>query len=729
MLSGIFVAYLAITSNPSSESSSTNIWSSCCRLMVVSTSVVIPQVASVAEALKIRAELNRRPHPSKMAETPEFKIVRRSLVAVRACISVADIVNFAGELFQDGLISDAGHQAAIAVTGTAPSTVVARLVSEAMNKLSNSSENFYRFVSIIESRDTNLASILKNDYDLHHTRTVRRGTPRGTRFDHQAERALGRPGKPHVTNVTHNSLVLSWEKPQYGADSVQSYTITYRAKNDPSNSWIVLAATQLEHAKLTDLVAETVYYFKVRVESTSGISGPYSESSDPIKTRRVPLTERMLLYCKHISSPDGLKIYLLPTLVTTRKSGYQKVTVAHPQHLAVAAHKVLLLVGATGAGKSTLINAMANYIMGVDWEDEYRFKLISEETAHDQTKSQTKCITAYTFHKQKGSPLPYTLTVIDTPGFGNTRERDDEIFQQIKELLTAQGDEGIDRLHGIGFITQAPQTRLTPTQQYVFDSILSVFGKDVADNIFLMVTFADRRQPPVLDAARAAGVLFKSHFEFNNSAVFVKNDEYSQLHWRMNRTGLQDFMVRLSNARTKQTGEVLRERGKLKTAVEGLLSFLPLGIGITLNEIRLQKQSLSGYELERILKNHYSVINKEKEIKTTIEALKEELTQSVMEDVKQASQALRRLRQLTLKFNHLTIIIDDLIESEQRKTRPLWKEHVIILRGLCNLINTIAEQGEGALIDDSELNMPCNCLWEELSDELNKLMYSRVFPN
>ena len=153
------------------------------------------------------------------AETPEFKIVRRSLVAVRDCISV-DIVNFAGELFQDGLISDAGHQAAIAVTGTAPNTVVARLVSEAMNKLSNSSENFYRFVSIIESRNTNLASILKKDYDPHHTRTVLGTVRRG-------------------------------------------------------------------------------------------------ESSDPIETRRVPLNERMLLYCKHISSPNGLKIYLLPTLVTT----------------------------------------------------------------------------------------------------------------------------------------------------------------------------------------------------------------------------------------------------------------------------------------------------------------------------------------------------------------------------------------------------------------------------
>ena len=42
----------------------------------------------------------------------------------------------------------------------------------------------------------------------------------------------GCPGKPHATNVTHNSLVLSWGKPQYGADSVQSLS-AYRAENDP----------------------------------------------------------------------------------------------------------------------------------------------------------------------------------------------------------------------------------------------------------------------------------------------------------------------------------------------------------------------------------------------------------------------------------------------------------------------------------------------------------------
>ena len=51
---------------------------------------------------------------------------------------------------------------------------------------------------------------------------------------------------------------------------------------------------------------------------------------------------------------------------------------------------VVMLVGATGAGKSTLINGMVNYILGVDWKDDFRFKLITEEGGTSQVHSQTK---------------------------------------------------------------------------------------------------------------------------------------------------------------------------------------------------------------------------------------------------------------------------------------------------------------------------------------------------
>ena len=97
-------------------------------------------------------------------ESSEFKTVRNKFAAICDCISEPDVVKFAGELLQSDLISDAGHQAAIAVTGLSPGNKVAHLVSEVANNVSNSPDNFHKFVSILESRNVQLASTLRTDY-------------------------------------------------------------------------------------------------------------------------------------------------------------------------------------------------------------------------------------------------------------------------------------------------------------------------------------------------------------------------------------------------------------------------------------------------------------------------------------------------------------------------------------------------------------------------------------
>ena len=103
--------------------------------------------------------------------------------------------------------------------------------------------------------------------------------------------------------------------------------------------------------------------------------------------------------------------------------------------------KTILLMGATGSGKTTLINSMVNYILGVEFEDPFRFVLIKEEGSTsspiDQAESQTSKVTAYELQYQVGFRIPYSLIIVDTPGYGDTKgiERDREITDSIEQFF------------------------------------------------------------------------------------------------------------------------------------------------------------------------------------------------------------------------------------------------------------------------------------------------------
>jgi predicted GTPase len=101
-------------------------------------------------------------------------------------------------------------------------------------------------------------------------------------------------------------------------------------------------------------------------------------------------------------------------------------------------------MGETGSGKTTMINAMINYVLGVEWEDDFRFVLVDEKIrGASQADSQTQGVTAYEIHYQNGFRIPFSLIIVDTPGFGDSERsgRDMEITSAVK--LFFQDKNGI----------------------------------------------------------------------------------------------------------------------------------------------------------------------------------------------------------------------------------------------------------------------------------------------
>ncbi|XP_046728001.1 uncharacterized protein si:ch73-170d6.2 isoform X2 [Silurus meridionalis] len=270
-------------------------------------------------------------------------------------------------------------------------------------------------------------------------------------------------------------------------------------------------------------------------------------------------------------------------------------------------NKTIMLLGATGSGKSTLINGMINYIMGVEWSDTCRFKLIDEQTNKTQAESQTSEVTAYQIHHQNGFQVPYSITIIDTPGFGDTRgiAQDKEITEKIRKFFSEK--DGVVALDAVCFVVQSALARLTQTQKYIFEAILSIFGKDIANNITIMITFADGQKPPVLEAIEAAdipcvkkedGTLL--HFKFNNSALFAQTkvvddeDNFDEMFWKMGKGSMKRFFNHLEKMETKSlqlTKEVLTERKQLEAVVKGVQPLIQMGLS-KLEEIRMTSSAL-----------------------------------------------------------------------------------------------------------------------------------------
>ncbi|XP_026063529.1 uncharacterized protein LOC113046776 [Carassius auratus] len=434
------------------------------------------------------------------------------------------------------------------------------------------------------------------------------------------------PGAPTVKQVKSESATVVWEVPaSVGKDVlVTGYVLEFReCTKDQENEkpWKSVKSTNRE-CILHELKRDTDYTVKVSAVCVNDeMSLPSSETVFSACLKGKHSVEVGSGSFKNRSSrihKGNPSIYRLELHQKMKEDDFNQYTFG--RKVEDVKNKVILLLGSTGAGKTTLINVMVNYILGVKWQDPYRFKLINEVTNRTQAESQTPNVSSYELYSQPGFQIPYSLTIVDTPGFGDTKgiKHDKLITKQVKSFLCSP--LGIDHIDAVCLVVQASLVRLSANQKYIFDSVLSIFGKDMAENIIILVTFADSKDVPVLEAIKAADLPCKkntkgqpTHFKFNNTAVYADNmveqhttvgsdsddDEeddqtLDEIVWTSTFKQMKTFFKTLGNIESKDlmlTIQVLEERVRLEKAMSSLTPQITAGLS-KLSEIKRFQQCL-----------------------------------------------------------------------------------------------------------------------------------------
>ena len=243
----------------------------------------------------------------------------------------------------------------------------------------------------------------------------------------------------------------------------------------------------------------------------------------------------------------------------------------------------IVVVGRSGAGKSTFINMIANLIKGKKYEDErivaisqgLSFKakegeddvkitfqcnvpefmhLQSDNLSAGQHESQTQRCNMYTFSSED-----FDLMLIDTPGLGDTRGVDQD---KLNVVMIAEQVARLSTFNAIILLHKASDVRADISVGYLINELRAMMPKSCQDNI--IVAFSHVVNPLKVDARdslHSLGLNLDKQIYFECDCLihpmFIKscfpNDRRFNLHmkkssmlWDMNRDSFNDMISMLN---------------------------------------------------------------------------------------------------------------------------------------------------------------------------------------
>jgi hypothetical protein len=212
--------------------------------------------------------------------------------------------------------------------------------------------------------------------------------------------------------------------------------------------------------------------------------------------------------------------------------------------------------------------------MNININDDFRYILINEGQNQNQKDSQTSEILSYNI-KPKNKSIP-PIKIIDTPGFGDTRENFDEtLYEKFKNCF--ENENYIDL---VCFVMKSSNNRFTEFQKYIMSKILGLFGNDLTKNFLVLFTFCDGNEPNFIDSLKSEENPFSKYLncikdpwylKFNNSAFFSEKKKFNEIFWNMSFDSFGKLIEKFNVLQTKnlkQSKNVLIARKKILEEIE-----------------------------------------------------------------------------------------------------------------------------------------------------------------
>ncbi|CAC5397739.1 unnamed protein product [Mytilus coruscus] len=353
---------------------------------------------------------------------------------------------------------------------------------------------------------------------------------------------------PCKTNCTGNTISIEWQRKPEQIEQINKYIVKYRAKD--SRVAFAVERTSESKIQMSNLASETFYVIKIYVED---LNGDESELFNTEVRTLSSTASKLLKSAERIC--NGYDVFRLsPVKITNLSEGIQ----IREFYVNSKDEKSILLLGASGSGKSILVDAIINHVTDVSFADNFRFQIT------DKKKQEKEDIVCYKLRSQDGINVGFNLNIIDVPGFASRYNEIQSIYQKLLALFQS--------VHYISAASLVVQSFCRPTeeQRCIFNNILSIFGKDIK-YIIPLITFDDGGEIKALSSLQDVEVPFEKQmtFRFNNSQLFNGKEQLEI--WTGRQKTMQNLFEKLRDfigCSVEKTREVLETRIILEQSSE-----------------------------------------------------------------------------------------------------------------------------------------------------------------